>query len=82
MEVKNGGKIQEIFSLMNFNPDGKTLVITGCSKKKEPIDSAFYIKAKDLYVGVLFNKVRKYADINNFDYIIISAKYGILLTPS
>ena len=52
----------------------KILIIAGCSKKKLKYPAA----AKDLYQGVLFKKIKKLVESNNFDFMIISAKYGLL----
>jgi hypothetical protein len=52
----------------------KTLVILACSQKKGPKP----MPARDLYLGSLFKLGRKYAEVNHFDYIIISAKHGLL----
>lgn len=52
----------------------KILIITNCSAKKRN----YKTKASDLYQGQLFKKVKKFARSNNFDFKIISAKYGLL----
>jgi hypothetical protein len=36
------------------------------------------VAAKDLYLGTLFTKVKNYSAAMNYDYMIISAKYGLL----
>lgn len=54
--------------------NGKTLVITGCCKEK--LDHA--TPAKDLYQGRLFKLVRQYAELNNLDWVIISAMHGLV----
>ena len=56
--------------------NGKTLLITGCCKEK--LDHP--APAKDLYQGRLFKLVKAYAETNSFNWIIISAEYG-LVTP-
>jgi len=52
----------------------KTLVILACSHKK----ASKPVAARDLYLGSLFKLGRKFAEIHHFDYVIISAKYGLL----
>ena len=54
------------------------LVITGCTKKKLDSVGTVAAPAKEMYQGMLFQKVRKYAEGMGFDYAIISAKYGLL----
>ena len=56
--------------------NGKTLLITGCCKEK--LDHP--APAKDLYQGRLFKLVKTYTETNQFDWVIISAEYG-LVTP-
>jgi len=56
--------------------DKDVLVITSCSAKKK--ETSIKIKAKDLYQGDFFKKVKKFALNNNFTLKIISAKYGLL----
>jgi len=63
-------------TLSTPRPSPRTLVITSCSKEK--LDHP--APAKDLYVGTLFRLVRQYAERNQYDLRIISAKYG-LVTP-
>ena len=52
----------------------KILIITSCSFKKRN----YKTNASDLYKGHLFKKVKKFARSNNFDFKIVSAKYGLL----
>jgi len=52
----------------------KVLVITSCSAKKKKES----MKAIDLYEGDFFKKVKKFVKLHNFDFRIISAKYGLL----
>ncbi len=59
---------------MTTNPTLKTLVILACSQKKGPKPVA----ARDLYLGSLFKLGRKFAEVHHYDYVIISAKYGLL----
>ena len=61
-----------IMSIQNKN----ILVLTSCSFKKKKTKSA--IKAKELYEGDFFKKVKNFASLNNFDLKIISAKYGLV----
>ncbi len=59
---------------MSTNPALKTLVILACSQKKglKPV------AACNLYLGSLFKLGRRFAEVHHFDYVIISAKYGLL----
>jgi hypothetical protein len=52
----------------------QTLVITSCCKKK--LD--YPAPARELYQGQLFKIVCEYAEKNNYDLIILSAKYGLI----
>lgn len=52
----------------------KTLVILACSQKK----ATKPVPARDLYLGSLFKLGRKFAEVHHFDYVILSAKYGLL----
>jgi hypothetical protein len=56
----------------------RVLVITSCTKEKLGYSSKVKAPAKDMYLGPLFRKVKEFCEINNFDYVIISAKYGLL----
>jgi hypothetical protein len=67
--------------LSEIAKESKTLIITGCTKKKLNNSPSLKAPAKEMYQGRLFKKVRAYAEAMNFDYLIISAKYG-LLQPS
>jgi len=63
--------------LTKFLPDGKkTLVITSCSKTKKKIRKK--IKAIERYKGQMFCMTVKFANQNNYDILILSAKYGVL----
>ena len=55
--------------------NGKVLVLTSCSKLKSHAKVA---KAKDLYRGRLFELTRKYCEVKDFPYFIISAKYALV----
>ena len=54
------------------------LIITSCTKSKLGYDDLVSSPAEDMYQGELFRKVRNYAEAMHFDYVIISAKYGVL----
>ena len=56
----------------------KVLIITECSKTKSGYNSQTNLPAKNLYRGRLFQKVKQYAQTMSFDYVIISAKYGLV----
>jgi hypothetical protein len=56
----------------------KVLVITECTKEKLGYDSSVKVPAKQMYQGRLFKAVRNYCEKMGFDYVIISAKYGLL----
>jgi len=49
-------------------------IITGCSIKK----LANKAPARDLYQGVVFKKVKNLAKLFKLDFMILSAKYGLL----
>ncbi len=67
-------KLTRLNIRMSTNPALKTLVILACSQKKGPKP----VPARDLYLGSLFKLGRKFAEVHHFDYVIISAKYGLL----
>lgn len=56
----------------------KVLVITSCTAKKLSNSPTVKAKAKDMYQGRLFKRVRKLCEKMGWDYVIISAKYGLL----
>lgn len=61
----------------DFLPDGrKTLIITSCSKKKEKSNQK--IESQKRYIGQIFNHTKNFANKNNYDLLIISAKHGLL----
>lgn len=60
------------------NLKGKILVITSCSKLKNGEPEKTILPAKDLYAGPLFSKVQRYCTVKNFDFMILSAKYGLI----
>lgn len=56
----------------------KILVITSCTAEKVGKTPNVKIKAKDMYQGRMFKLVRKLCERMAWDYVIISAKYGLL----
>jgi hypothetical protein len=64
--------------LVSLEKSGKILVITECTKEKLGYDSSVKTLAKQMYQGRLFKTVRKYCESMGFDYVIISAKYGLI----
>jgi hypothetical protein len=69
---------QYVESLDFLQKGDNVLVITGCTKKKlDPVGNVT-APAKEMYQGMIFQKVREYAESMEFDYAIISAKYGLL----
>ena len=69
---------QYIESLDFLQKGDNVLVITGCTKKKLDSVGDVIAPAKEMYQGMMFRKVREYAESMRFDYVIISAKYGLL----
>ncbi|MDG6219782.1 MAG: hypothetical protein QCI00_10170, partial [Candidatus Thermoplasmatota archaeon] len=69
----------EISSLEEFEGGPRTLVITACTKKKLDIDPLRTVPAKDLYQGTMFKRVQAYCKGKGYDYVIISARFGLLL---
>ncbi len=57
----------------------KVLVITGCTKGKMAYNESLRVPAKKMYQGRLFKATRSYCESMGFDYVIISAKYGLIL---
>ena len=55
-----------------LNP--QIVIITGCSVKK--LDNKAL--ARELYQGVVFKKVKNLAELLGLDFMILSAKYGLL----
>lgn len=51
------------------------LCVIGCSKRKRKNKTI----AEKLYLGTLFKKSVEYCKLMKFDFIIVSAKYGVLL---
>jgi cytoplasmic iron level regulating protein YaaA (DUF328/UPF0246 family) len=64
--------------LVSFRKGERVLVITECSKKKLGYTSSIKAPAKQMYQGRLFKAVKNYCEKMGFDYLIISAKYGLL----
>jgi queuine/archaeosine tRNA-ribosyltransferase len=65
-------------SLDFLQNERNVLIITSCTKSKLGYDDTFSSRAQDMYQGDLFKKVKSYSKAMKFDYIIISAKYGVL----
>lgn len=67
--------------IYDYLPNGeKTLIITSCSKKKNEIKTI--LKASERYIGQMFKATKKFAETNQYDLLIISAKYGLLKPES
>ncbi|MEM2506502.1 MAG: tRNA-guanine transglycosylase DpdA [Nitrososphaeria archaeon] len=66
------------FQLSSLKKGEKVLIITECSKEKLGYNSSVKAPAKKMYQGRLFKTVREYAETMDFDYVIISAKYGLV----
>ena len=56
----------------------KVLVITSCTAEKLGNTSETIAKAKEMYKGRMFKLTRRLCERMNWDYVIISAKYGLL----
>lgn len=71
-------KIVSELKVEDIKKNDRVLVITSCTKKK--LSCSFEVKAtaKDMYQGRLFKTVRTLCDEVKYDYVIISAKYGLL----
>ena len=54
----------------------KTLVLTSCSKKKDITKGK--LESSKRYIGQMFNMTKQFVNNNNYDLLIISAKYGLL----
>ena len=76
--IKENRVIQQEKTLDFLQNETNVLIITGCTKRKLGCDKRVKAPAKDMYQGTLFKKVRQYAEIMKFQYLIISAKYGLL----
>jgi len=66
------------YELSLLKKEDKVLVITECTKEKLGYDSSIKAPAKKMYQGRLFKTVRDYSKAMGFDYVIISAKYGLI----
>ncbi|MHA1285123.1 MAG: DUF6884 domain-containing protein [Promethearchaeota archaeon] len=63
--------------IKDFLPNGKkTLVITSCSSRKKHTTKK--IDCYERYNGQLFNMIKKFVEKNQYDLLILSAKYGLL----
>lgn len=58
--------------------DKRVLVIAACSQTKMASTADVKAKAKDMYQGRLFKLTRKLSEQQDWKYVIISAKYGLL----
>ena len=58
--------------------DKRVLVIAACSQTKIGSTPDVKAKAKDMYQGRLFKLTRKLCERQGWEYVIISAKYGLL----
>ena len=56
----------------------RALVVTSCTKEKMGYDKNTKAIAEDMYKGKLFKAVKDFCKAKQFDYVIISAKYGLL----
>lgn len=72
------GRMRPLNELPVMIPGEKVLVITSCCKTKRTYDPETSMPARDLYQGAIFRKARQFAEQNRFDYVIISAKYGLI----
>jgi hypothetical protein len=75
--INQNGKDAE-FQLLSLKKGDKVLIITECSKEKIGYTSSVKAPAKIMYQGRLFKTVKEYAEAMGFDYVIISAKYGLV----
>ncbi len=69
---------QKEIDLLGLKKGQKILVITGCTKQKLAYSNSLRVPAKKMYQGRLFTTVRDYCEAKGFDYVIISAKHGLL----
>ena len=69
--------IQEV-DLATLQKRESALVITSCTKEKLGYDNNTKCKAENMYRGRLFRTVREFCKVKGLDYVIISAKYGLL----
>ncbi len=59
---------------MNRDSKSKTLMIIGCSKGK----LTYKEKVRNFYTGQQFRMLKKLAELNKFDYVVISGLLGLL----
>lgn len=71
-------KKEEVPALPTVNKGDKVLVITECTKKKAGYNAFTKRVAEEMYQGRLFKWVKRYCHAMRFDYVIISAKYGLI----
>jgi hypothetical protein len=74
---KRNGKTKSVLS--NLEKGENVLIITECTKQKRGYSSSTKTTAREMYTGRLFKSVKRYCEAMGFDYVIISAKYGLLL---
>ena len=74
----NINKEKQESELSSLKKGDKVLVITECTKEKLGYDSSTKTPAKKMYLGRLFKTVKEYSEGMGFDYVIISAKYGLI----
>jgi len=74
----NKSEARKDTDLSSLKKGQKVLVITGCTKEKLGYDSSVKAPAKQMYQGRLFKTVKNYCETMGFDYLIISAKYGLI----
>jgi len=58
--------------------DKRVLVITSCTSKKISNKPDVEARAKSMYKGRMFKRVKKLSEVMGWDYVIISAKYGLI----
>jgi hypothetical protein len=66
------------FQLSSLKKGDKVLIITGCTKEKLGYTNSIKAAAKKMYQGRLFRTVKEYAETMKLDYVIVSAKYGLI----
>lgn len=72
------GTVEQETELSSLRKGARVLIITGCTKEKLGYNDTVRVPAKKMYQGRLFKTVRKYCEAMGFDYVIISAKYGLI----
>jgi len=76
--VNNGKRTEKETSLHTLERNQRILVITGCTKEKLGSNASAKAPAAQMYKGRLFRVVKDYCETMGFDYVIISAKYGLV----